>query len=448
MTKLSERVRDRNGRSDEVLLRDETGDFGLADFQAPTADGDDWNTQTVAVCHASPKALLSTLLALDGAVRALVLLAPSLSAASIETLMARTGANLLISDRNDLDGALNALRIRSAPVLQPLRGPDTTIWLMTSSGTMGLPKTVPHSLGSLTRSVLAPLSVATAPVWGLLYEPSRFAGMQVVLQALLGGGVLLAPDAGSGLGAQLRFLDEHGCTHLSATPTMWRKILMMPDSEGLAPVQITLGGEIADDAILRSLAARFPTARLTHIYASTELGVGFSVNDGRAGFPLAYLAAPHWGMSLKVNDGFLWVRPAQGVTEAVRDLCDVDDEGFANSRDRVEIRGDRVVFLGRDDASVNVGGIKVHPEMVEAHVNAHPGVAASAVEVRPSALVGALLTLNVVPHDPETDPVLFRRDIKAWCRGGLPREAQPATIRVVGAVAASAGGKLLRTAAS
>jgi len=36
--------------------------------------------------------------------------------------------------------------------------------------------------------------------------------------------------------------------------------------------QITLGGEIADQAVLDALARRFPGARITHVYASTEAG--------------------------------------------------------------------------------------------------------------------------------------------------------------------------------
>ena len=54
---------------------------------------------------------------------------------------------------------------------------------------------------------------------------------------------------------------------------------MSPD-RAIAPRYVRLSGEIADQAILDSLRARFPQASVGHAYASTEAGVAFEVNDG------------------------------------------------------------------------------------------------------------------------------------------------------------------------
>ena len=154
------------------------------------------------------------------------------------------------------------------------------------------------------------------PVWGLLYDPSRFAGLQVVLQSLLGGGLLVAPDREGPGPSNSPFLQANGCTHLSATPTLWRKILMTSEGPFLPLRQITLGGEIADDPLLAALATRYPEARVTHIYASTEAGVGFSVKDGRAGLPVSYLADEIDGVGLKIVEDVLWLRPPQGAADS------------------------------------------------------------------------------------------------------------------------------------
>ena len=58
--------------------------------------------------------------------------------------------------------------------------------------------------------------------------------------------------------------------------------------EALPPKIVTLGGEITANQIPTELHKHFPDARLTHIYASTEFGIGFAINDGKAGFPAAY----------------------------------------------------------------------------------------------------------------------------------------------------------------
>ncbi len=62
---------------------------------------------------------------------------------------------------------------------------------------------------------------------------------------------------------------------------------------------ITMGGEIADKNILQGLKLKFPNAKLLHIYASTEAGVGFSVKDAHAGFPKKYMDNGINGLILK-----------------------------------------------------------------------------------------------------------------------------------------------------
>lgn len=271
--------------------------------------------------------------------------------------------------------------------------------------------------------------------------------MQVVLQALLGGATLLAPDMSAGLPAAIGFLVRHGCTHLSATPSLWRKLLMTPECGALPLIQITLGGEIADQAILGALATRYPGARIVHIYASTEIGVGFSVRDKRPGFPATYLTEGVGETRLRVTGGELWLRPPGNAARlASAAPGDIDSDGFMRTGDLVRLDGDRVYFLGRDSNTVNIGGTKVHPEDVEAIVNAHPGIAACQVTARPSPIVGAILALQVAPVAPDGDAAGLAASVRAWCREHLPREAQPATIKIVAAIETSAAGKISRLA--
>uniref|UniRef100_UPI003F71DDC2 AMP-binding protein n=1 Tax=Polymorphobacter sp. TaxID=1909290 RepID=UPI003F71DDC2 len=378
--------------------------------------------RTVALRLGTPADFVRTLIALDGRVAGLVLLAPALPDDSVATLMAATGAEVLVTDRA-MAGALTpdaALCRADGP-----RDLDTA-WTLTTSGTTGLPKTVTHRLAALARTVRAPRAGAE-PVWGLLYDPSRFAGLQLVLQGLLGGGRLVAPDPEAPLGERLRFMADEGVTHLSATPSLWRKLLMTPEGALLDLTQVTLGGEIADDKLLARLAARFSVARLVHIYASTEAGVGFSVTDGRAGFPADWLDAGVGGVALKIVGDELWLRPPEAGARAVHLVR--DDDGFILTGDRVERDGERVRFLGRASASVNIGGTKVSPEAVEAVLMRHPMVAACHVTARPNPILGAILAASVVAEPGAGADVVA--SVKAWCKAELPREAQPATIRLV-----------------
>lgn len=395
----------------------------------------------VAVLFRDRMRYVEAILALDGQADAMLLLAPDLPRETVAMLMAQAGVDALVSDRADLSDALPWAEGAETCAADPRE----TEWLLTTSGTTGVPKLVHHRRASIIRAVK--LRDSGGARWAMTYDPGRFAGTQVLVQALTTGSTLLVPSDESGIVETIHWLAEQGCSHISATPSWWRRLLMAPDATRLPLSQITLGGEIADAAILSALAARFPQARISHVYASTEAGAAFSVRDGRPGFPARWLDEGASGVDLAVRDGILWLRPADAVlTDAAH--IERDGDGFIRTGDRVAIEGDRVLFLGREDATLNVGGIKVQAETVEAVVHAHPAVAQCHVSGRPSALMGTLLDLSVVARDPAADAAALKREIAAWCRERLPPAARPATVRIVPEIATTGAGKLQRRGAA
>jgi acyl-coenzyme A synthetase/AMP-(fatty) acid ligase len=320
----------------------------------------------------------------------------------------------------------------------------TTEWVLTTSGTTGRPKLVSHTLETLSRTTKT--SPASTACWGLLYDIVRFAGLQVFLQALLGGGSLILPNPSKPLADQLSLLARRGCDSLSATPTMWRRIVMTRESEALRLKRITLGGEIADERILAVLSRVYPSAAIRHIYASTDAGVGFSVTDGRPGFPASFLKAPPPGIDVQVRDGRLFLRPhIRGQRYLSQDSLEGAD-GFIDTGDVVEYSGDRFLFVGRANGTINVGGNKVFPEEVEAVLLVHGRVALARVYAMKSPITGALVAADVVPKPGTDNPQQLKMDILAHCREQLPMFKVPATINLVSHLTLSCAGKIIRHA--
>ena len=397
----------------------------------------------VAFCLSDPAALIRGVVALDGHAGAMLLLSGALAREAAEALIARAGAGVLVTDRADLAPGCATVGIADAAVAGGVRAGDAqTRWLLTTSGTTGLSKIVAHTLGSLSRSVYR-FGGQAAPVWGLVYDPTRFAGMQVTLQALIGGGTLVAADTHLPLAEQVAALAGAGVTHLSATPTLWRRLLMVPGIGALALKQATLGGEIADQTVLDAVARAFPGARVTHIYASTEAGVGFSVNDGQAGFPADYLNAAPGGVRLKLADDMLWLKPPVMAPQTGGATVEIDAEGYVRSGDLVRIEDGRIHFLGRENGLINVGGVKIYPETVENVVKTVPGVALVQVSAKKNPLTGTLV-LAEVALAPGAEAERVRRAIQETCRAALVREAVPAIIRFVDGFETNAAGKLVR----
>ena len=393
-----------------------------------------------------------TLTACDGSAEAIALMSPQHTPDVLASLMPISAPDVVLSDSPD---ALRAAGLSVPAVAEPaeLVGAvgahgrstgDPTRWIMTTSGTTGTPKLVEHTLASLARTARCDTERGRGQVWGLLYDYTRFAGLQVVLQSLLSGACLAVPDHEADMETQLAFLVEAGCTHLSATPTMWRKILMTMTGPTLNLRQVTLGGEIADDAVLASLARTYPGARISHIFASTEAGVGLAVSDGRAGFPADYLIDPPAGIGLKIEQGRLWVRNTE-VGEAYLDGRGVlGSDGWVDTGDLVEQRDARVYFKGRETGVINVGGNKVHPEEVENAILAHPHVTMARVYSRANPITGALVMADIVPGP--SAPETLKQDLGAFLRARLDKYMIPASFRVTEGFEMNAAGKIRRGA--
>ena len=220
---------------------------------------------------------------------------------------------------------------------------------------------------------------------------------------------------------------------------------MSPSADSIAPRYVRLSGEIVDQGVLNNLRAVYPRAAIGHAFASTEAGVAFEVNDGLEGFPAAIVGA-HGDVQISVDEGSLRIRSTRAAARYLDDAHHPlsTDDGFTDTGDIVERRGDRYYFLGRRSGVINVGGQKVYPEEVEAAINRHSAVRMSRVRPRKSSITGALVAADVVLKG-TVDPI-FTREILKICRDSLPPHKIPATIRFVPALEMAAAGKLARHA--
>jgi acyl-CoA synthetase (AMP-forming)/AMP-acid ligase II len=286
------------------------------------------------------------------------------------------------------------------------------------------------------------------PVWATFYDIRRYGGLQIFLRAVIGGGSMVLTEPGEPIAGHVARLQARGVTHISGTPSHWRKLLMSGAASGFDPRYVRLSGEIADQAVLDGLSRTFPAASIGHAYASTEAGVGFAVNDGLEGFPADMVAQSRDGVDMKVEDGSLRIRSLRTAHAYVgRGAAALTDAaGFVDTGDMVELRGDRYHFVGRRGGIINIGGLKVHPEEIEAVINRHADVRMSRAKSRRSPITGAIVAADVVLADGaasiRSDDI--RDKILADCRASLAPHKVPAVINFVPSLDVTAAGKLAR----
>lgn len=342
---------------------------------------------------------------LDGVARRILLCPPDLNPAHLDALIADAEIDAVVTDEPAQWAAKAVALVVTAqlPLLAatPARTERATEWLMLTSGTSGVPKIAGHTLEALTGAIVAEGPArGPAPVWATFYDIRRYGGLQIFLRAVLSGGSMVLSDPHEALGDHVARLNARGVTHISGTPSHWRKLLMSGSAAQFAPGYVRLSGEIADQAVLDGLKAAFPNSSVGHAYASTEAGVGFAVNDGLEGFPADYLGNRN-GVEMKVVDGSLRIRSTRTAHAYIgRNAAALtDDDGFVDSGDIVELRGDRYYFIGRRGGIINIGGLKVHPEEIEAVINRHADVRMSRAKSRRSPITGGIVVADVILAD-------------------------------------------------
>lgn len=183
-----------------------------------------------------------------------------------------------------------------------------------------------------------------------------------------------------------------------------------------------------------------------------EIGLPVLNTDGE--FPLSIgRALSAFGLEIR-NDagkpvageiGELWIK-GPGMFDAylspwqpVEDVC-VD--GFFATGDLAEIDETGLVFLrGRKKSVLNVSGMKVFPEEIEAVLNAHSAVKRSRVNGLEHAVFGMVPMAEVILGEGK---IATKRELIDWCRAALSAFKVPVRIQFVDSVPLTASGKIRR----
>jgi acyl-coenzyme A synthetase/AMP-(fatty) acid ligase len=427
----------------------------LADGSALYGHADHLRGRSVVIATKNQLPAALALIELDGVARRVILYPPDMEIGYLPFVIESAAVDAVVSDGTTVELG-NPKVERFVPctgTITPGSGDRSaqyqTEWILLTSGTTGSPKLVVHTLKSLAGALLRQTSPTEGIVWSTFYDIRRYGGLQIFLRALLTGTSLVLSSAEESTADFLARAGSHGVTHISGTPSHWRRALMSPAANRIAPEYVRLSGEIADQGVLNRLQSTYPQARVAHAFATTEAGLAFEVNDGIAGFPASAIESTA-DIDMKVEDQSLRIRSSRTAScylgRPASDLKDAD--GFVDTGDLIELRDGRYYFVGRRDGVINVGGLKVYPEEVEAVINRHPAVHMSLVQTKKNPITGALVVASVVlktaSQPSNNDDGTLRNDILLLCRDALSSHKVPAAINFVSTLTVAESGKLAR----
>lgn len=313
------------------------------------------------------------------------------------------GVELSLGSIND---ELNKFKLSEIDNLYIEKNGENKFFIFTS-GTTGDPKKTEINLNHLLENIKVTKNENLT--WLLTYNSKSFAGLQVLLTAFLSNNMLLASSTSSSINQLLKIIEKFNINAISATPTFWRMLVNTKQIKKMNLSLITLGGEIVDEQILKKLTNEFPSAKITQIYATTELGKIFTVNDNRSGFPVTYLDK----YDLKISNSELFAS---------------FNNKYVSTKDYVEISDDRVNFVGRSIDFIKVAGNKVNINNIEQKIIKLPNVMDANLKTSSSIIVGNILVLDIVL---EKDGVNERTELKKMLRNNLQPPEVPKLINFI-----------------
>ncbi|WP_433654875.1 amino acid adenylation domain-containing protein [Nocardia sp. CA-128927] len=398
--------------------------------------------------------------------------------ARIATIVRRLDCRIAVADRSGRDRLPTEVQVvdpdgPARSFTAPPINPDSLAYVMHTSGSTGIPKSVAMTRRGLSRLIRWQLDSGETGLRTLQFTAISFdVTFQEVLSTLAGGGCLVVASEAvrRDPAALLDAIVRQGIQRLFLPYVALQLMAVEAGRRGVGPASlrhvVTAGERLIITPAIRELFTALPDCRLDNHYGPTEahLVTSLTLPAGPADWPeVPSIGGPVTGVHCRVLDERLCALPDGDIGELyvggtglaqgyLRDPARTAERFVASpfeAGERLYRTGDLVrvsdaghyEFIGRADGQLKVRGFRVEPGEVEHALMRHLRIDAAAVDLREvadnvSVLVGYLQTDGLVAH----------RDIAEHLRDLLPAYLIPARYVQVAALPRTATGKIDRRA--
>lgn len=295
-----------------------------------------------------------------------------------------------------------------------------------TSGSTGTPKGILHDCELVMKKF-----VDERRGWRtvLFLMIDHFGGFNTLLSsfAYSGTGICLpdrSPESVS------KTIEQSKATLLPTTPTFLNLLIASGSYKNydFSSVKlISYGTELMPEATLQKVKNIFPNAKVKQTYGLSELGVlrSKSESDGSV-----WVQIGGESFDIKVVDNILWVRSESNMVGYLNAPSPFDKEGWMNTGDQVEVKGDYIRFLGRKSENINVGGQKVFPIEIETVLLQDENIREATVYGIKHPLMGQVIHAKVSLYNPEDRDLLTER-LRKLCLSQLSKYKVPVRFSIV-----------------
>ena len=262
-----------------------------------------------------------------------------------------------------------------------------------STGTTGRPKAILHDLTLFLKRFETPRPTLRT-INFLLFD--HIGGINTLLHTLFNKGVVVAPDART-VDSILETCRKYNVEVLPTTPTFLRMMLMSGAVPSKVPdclKVITYGTERMDQPTLDELCKLLPIVDFRQTFGMSELGIVRVKSEERDSL---YMKVGGEGVETRVVGGVLQIRSSSRMLGYLNAQSPFDAEGWYDTKDVVEVKGDFYKVTGRISDVINVGGLKFMASEVERVALTFPNVSLVKATPKQNPITGQHVELLVQP---------------------------------------------------
>jgi acyl-CoA synthetase (AMP-forming)/AMP-acid ligase II len=333
---------------------------------------------------------------------------------------------------------------------------DAVAQVAFTSGTEGEPKAVLLTHRNLAdpikrlQSVMKLDATVREYVGVPVYHSFGFGRCRAVAAA---GGSFYVPPGGFDLRELAEMIDAGEVNSVSAVPSLWRLVLRNKALFSRHPERvrwIEIGSQAMSAKEKLALRELFPQARIVQHYGLTEAS-RTALLDVPAASPEALESVGQAIGEVEVEitgEGRIRTRGphvARERLEGGRRVPNIDAQGWFVTNDRGDVRDGRLHFLGRVDDLINIAGVKIYPDAIEAGMRTALGVEGGFCVVRVAdSLRGESILVAALRELPISDEHLAATAGECLARAGVEARSSVMVTRL-GALPATESGKIKRS---